>query len=61
MIVNTTHPDCTLEALETGKPYPIKFAFIQSTNFLASSIVVQPKRWYEAMRKLEFIVASDIL
>lgn len=60
MMVNTTHPDCTLETLESGRPYPIKFAFIQSTNFLASGIVVQPKRWYEAMRKLDFIVASDI-
>lgn len=60
LMVNTTHPDTTLEALESGKPYPIKFAFIQSTNFLASGIVVQPKRWFEAVRKLEFIVASDI-
>ncbi|UWG98397.1 molybdopterin-dependent oxidoreductase [Dehalobacter sp. DCM] len=60
LIVNTTHPDCTLDTLETGRPYPIKFAFIQSSNLLASSIVVQPSRWYEAMRKLEFIVASDI-
>lgn len=59
-IINTTQPDCTLDTLLTGSPYPIEFLYIQSSNFIASCITQQPKRWYEACRHKEFIVGTDI-
>ncbi|MDR2108763.1 MAG: molybdopterin-dependent oxidoreductase, partial [Coriobacteriales bacterium] len=59
MIVGTVHPDAALDTLETGQPYPLKFAYIFGHNPLAC-MVPQNKRWYEAMRKMEFIVIADI-
>ena len=59
-IINTTQPDCTLDTLLTGTPYPIEFISIQSTNFISSCITQQPKRWYEACRHKEFICATDV-
>ncbi|UWG98442.1 molybdopterin-dependent oxidoreductase [Dehalobacter sp. DCM] len=59
MVVNTPHPDVMLEAIETGEPYPIKGAYFITHNLL-SCMTAQPKRWYEAMRKMEFIVISDL-
>lgn len=58
-LLNTTHPDLTLEALETDKPYPIKMAWIDSTNLLSPSCSAQPKRWHDALRKMEFVVAKE--
>lgn len=57
-IINTTHPDCTLDALETGHPYPIKGAYIFGSNMIAC-IAPAPKRWYEALRKLDFVAGCD--
>ncbi len=51
--------DRTLDCLETGIPYPIHAAWIGSTNTLAPTCSVQPKRWYNAMKDLDFIWASD--
>lgn len=49
-----------LDALETGKPYPIKMGFYMGNNILACN-GAQPKRWYEAMREsLEFCVGLDM-
>jgi anaerobic selenocysteine-containing dehydrogenase len=59
-IINTTQPDCTLDTLLTGNPYPIEFIFLQSTNLISSCITQQPKRWYEALRHKEFICATDL-
>lgn len=59
-IINTTQPDCTLDTLLTGNPYPIEFIFIQSSNFISSCITQQPRRWLEAARHKEFICATDI-
>ncbi|MGB9859764.1 MAG: molybdopterin-dependent oxidoreductase [Moorellaceae bacterium] len=59
LLLNTTHPDLTLDTLETGKPYELKMAWISSTNLLAPTNSAQPKRWYDALRKLEFCVATD--
>jgi len=55
----TTHPDETLDTLETGKPYQLRMAWINSTNVLAPSSAVQPERWYNALKKMELIVAQD--
>lgn len=58
-IVNTTHPDATLDTLETGVPFPIKFAYMFAHNPL-SCMVPQPKRWMEAIRKIDFVCIADI-
>lgn len=59
ILLNTTHPDLTLDALETGKPYSLKMVWISSTNLIAPTNSSQPNRWLAAMRKLDFIVATD--
>ncbi|MDO5117719.1 MAG: molybdopterin-dependent oxidoreductase [Eggerthellaceae bacterium] len=54
------HPDMILDTLETGEPYPLKMAWFFGSNMLANTSVAQPKRWYEALRKLDLIVGQDI-
>lgn len=56
----TAHPDSILDTLETDQPYPLRMAFISSSNFMSPTCSAQPKRWYEAMKKMEFVVATDI-
>ena len=51
--------DLTLEQIFTGKPYPIKGMWIQTCNPLAG-IGLDPKRWKEALKRLDFIVAVDL-
>lgn len=58
-IMLMAHADRTLDALETGKPYPIHLAWIGSTNLLAPTCSAQPKRWHNALRKLDFIFATE--
>ena len=58
-IVNTTHPDATLDTLETAVPFPIKFAYIFAHNPI-SCMVPQPKRWMEAIRKIDFVCVADV-
>lgn len=58
--INSCQPDTFLETLETDEPYPIRFAWIQSSNFLAPTCSVQPKRWHDAMLKMDFTMISDL-
>lgn len=58
-LVMTAHPDAALDAIETGNPYPIKFGYIFNNNPIAC-MVTQPKRWYDAIRKLDFVVVADL-
>jgi anaerobic selenocysteine-containing dehydrogenase len=51
--------DLTLEQVFTGDPYPIKGMWIQGCNPLAA-IALDPKRWEQAIKKLEFVVAVDL-
>ncbi len=51
--------DMVLEQMETGKPYPIKGLWCQSNNFIANT-AQDPKRHYEAVRKLDFNVVVDL-
>jgi anaerobic selenocysteine-containing dehydrogenase len=44
--------------METGKPYPIKGLWCQTNNFIAGT-AQDPRRHYEAVRKLEFNVVVD--
>ncbi len=54
------HPDLVLDALETGDPYELKMAWFFGSNMLANTSNAQPKRWYEALRKMEFNVGQDL-
>jgi len=56
----TTHPDYTLDVLETGKPYEIKMAWFNSTNLLAPTNSAAPIRWHDALQKTEFAVVQDL-
>lgn len=58
--MSTTHPDETLDTLETGKPYPLKMAWFNSSNLLSPTCSAQPDRWYRALNKLEFNVVQDL-
>lgn len=60
VLLNTTHPDITLECLETGRPYELKMAWIDSTNLLSPTCSAQPKRWHDALKKMEFTVAKEM-
>jgi anaerobic selenocysteine-containing dehydrogenase len=53
-------PDVLIEQMETGKPYPVKAAWIQTSNILGGQ-AADPKRHYEAMKKLDFIVCVDLV
>lgn len=50
--------DAVLNTLLTDKPYPLKGAWIAGNNMLASA--ANPKKYYEALNRLDFIVAQDV-
>jgi anaerobic selenocysteine-containing dehydrogenase len=53
------HCDLTLQALETGEPYPLKMGFYMGNNLMACTSM-EPKRWYEAILKsLEYCIGTD--
>ncbi|SHN57861.1 molybdopterin-dependent oxidoreductase [Desulfitobacterium chlororespirans] len=52
-------PDAVQKALETGVPYKIHGAWYQTTNPVAC-IAAEPKKWEEAVKKLDFVVFVDI-
>jgi len=55
----TTHPDETLDTLETGKPYKLRMGWFNSSNFITATNSAQPDRWYRALKSLEFNVVQD--
>ena len=55
----TAQGDKVLEAVESGKPYPIKMLWLESTNTFAN-MSAAAKRVYEAMNKVPFIVVADL-
>ena len=55
----TTHPDETLDTLETGKPYKLRMGWFNSSNFITPTNSAAPQRWYEALKTLEFNVVQD--
>jgi len=52
-------PDLAIEQIMTGKPYPIKAAWIQSSNILGGQ-AARVRYHYEALKKLEFVVVVDL-
>lgn len=52
------HADLLVDAMYTGKPYPVKGAWIAGTNFVSGAC--NPKYWTEAFNKNEFNVVVDL-
>ena len=57
-IVAAADSDALTYALETGKPYPIKMLWFQSSNTLSCPGMAAP-RLYKAMQNVEFVVNCD--
>ncbi len=53
------HTDLTLEQILSGQPYPIRGLWMQTCNPVAG-IGLDPKKWVEAIKKLDFVVAVDL-
>jgi anaerobic selenocysteine-containing dehydrogenase len=53
------HPDMAIEQIDTGKPYPIKAAWIQTANVLGGQ-AARAKLHYNALKKLDFVVVVDL-
>ncbi len=51
--------DVTLTQIFSGDPYPIKGMWIQACN-LIGGIGYDPKRWVEALKKLDFVAWSTL-
>ncbi|MEM3361396.1 MAG: molybdopterin-dependent oxidoreductase [Candidatus Bathyarchaeia archaeon] len=59
ILVPVPQMDDVYEAIKTGKPWPIKFLWLQTSNILAC-MGADPRGWYEALRKnVDFIVVVD--
>ena len=54
-----SQPDETVKTIETGEPYEIHGAWLQTTNPLAC-MGTDPQRLYKALNKLDFIVVVDL-
>ena len=52
-------PDVTIEQIETGDPYPIKGAWIQTANVIGGQ-AARAKFHYDAMKKLDFVAIVDL-
>ena len=51
--------DVTFEQIFTGKPYPIKAMWMAASN-LIGGLGLDPRRWVEAIKSLDFVVAVDL-
>lgn len=51
--------DMTLDQIFTEKPYPIKGMWIQTAGIM-QGLGMDPKRWKNALEKLDFVVAVDL-
>ena len=50
--------EALVDAMETGEPYPVKAAWIQTSNFL-TCMGVDPERTIKAFNSLDFVVMVD--
>jgi anaerobic selenocysteine-containing dehydrogenase len=53
------HPDMCIDQIDTGKPYPIKGAWIQTANVLGGQ-AARARFHYDALKKLDFVVVVDL-
>lgn len=54
-----TQTDLTLDQIFTDQPYPIKGLWLQTCNPLGG-IGLDPRRWQEALKKVDFIAVVDL-
>jgi len=60
-LMSTTHPDSTLDTLETFKPYRLRMGIFQSSNVVGGAISAAQTRWLDAMKNsFEFAAATEI-
>jgi anaerobic selenocysteine-containing dehydrogenase len=52
-------PDDVIDQIDTGIPYPVKGAWIQTANILGGQ-AARAKFHYQAMKKLDFVVVVDL-
>ncbi len=52
-------PDDAIDQIDTGKPYPIKGAWIQTANILGGQ-AARMELHYKAMKKLDFVCVVDL-
>jgi anaerobic selenocysteine-containing dehydrogenase len=52
-------PDMMIDQIASGKPYPIKAAWIQTANILGGQ-AARAEFHYEALKKLDFVVVVDL-
>ena len=57
-VIDQVHPHRFIDAILSGKPYPIKAFFIMGSNTLVSHS--NPLKMIEALRKIDFIAAVDL-
>ncbi|MCI9129175.1 MAG: molybdopterin-dependent oxidoreductase [Eggerthellaceae bacterium] len=60
MTMNEVQPDYFVQCIERDEPYPVRFAWIQSSNFLSPTCSAQPDRWMKAFKKMDFTFATDV-
>jgi anaerobic selenocysteine-containing dehydrogenase len=53
------HPDTVLEQIFTEEPYPVRGMWIQTANPIACT-GLEPKKWYDALKKLDFVAVVDL-
>lgn len=51
--------DMTLDAINTGKPYPVKGMWFQCCNLIGGT-GYDTEKWIESLKKLDFIVTVDL-
>ncbi|MDR1016284.1 MAG: molybdopterin-dependent oxidoreductase, partial [Coriobacteriales bacterium] len=56
----TTHPDYTLDVLETDKPYKIHMLWFNSSNMLTATCSAAPVRWHDAFNRCDFVVVQEL-
>jgi anaerobic selenocysteine-containing dehydrogenase len=54
-----SQPDMVIDQIDSGKPYPIKGAWIQTANVIGGQ-AARSRFHYEAMKKLEFVAVVDL-
>jgi anaerobic selenocysteine-containing dehydrogenase len=53
------HPDMVIDQIDSGEPYPVKGAWIQTANILGGQ-AARARLHYAALKKLDFVVVVDL-
>ena len=57
--IRNAQADMMWDAFTTGNPYRIHMVWIQSTTLLAPTCCAQPHGWYEGLKNMDFVFATD--